>query len=104
MTGKTFLNAVANGKTDILQIFLDILTKTSSSYCVIGGLAVNAYVEPEVSLDLDMIVGVQDLEKDCQAAAKKGVRVKKFECSVNLTKTRYPGQWIIGLAFRPERR
>jgi hypothetical protein len=87
MTGKTFLNAVANGKADILQIFLDILTKTSSSYCVIGGLAVNAYVEPVVSLDLDMIVGVQDLEKVCQAAAKKGFRVKKFEHSVNLTKT-----------------
>jgi hypothetical protein len=87
MTGKTFLNAVANGKADILQIFLDILTKTSSSYCVIGGLAVNAYVEPVVSLDLDMIVGVQDLEKVCQAAAKKGFRVKKFEHSLNLTKT-----------------
>ena len=30
MTGKTFLNAVANGQTDILQILLDILAHTGS--------------------------------------------------------------------------
>jgi hypothetical protein len=54
MTKKTFFNAVANGKADILQIFLRVLSRTHSGYCVIGGLAVNAYVEPVVSLDLDI--------------------------------------------------
>lgn len=69
MTGKTFLNAIAKGKVDIIQIFLNILAQTRSSYCVIGGLAVNAYVEPVVSLDLDIIVGAPDLEKVCKSAA-----------------------------------
>jgi hypothetical protein len=45
MTGKEFVNRIANGKSDIIQILLDILSKTNSRYCLIGGLAVNAYVE-----------------------------------------------------------
>ena len=51
MTKKEFLNAVSNGKEDIIQIFLDALTTSKANYCVIGGLAVNAYAEPVVSLD-----------------------------------------------------
>ena len=86
MTGKSFLNAVAKGKTDILQIFLNILVQTRSSYCVIGGLAVNAYAEPVVSLDLDIVVGMASLEKVCEEATKKGFKTEKFEHSVNLTR------------------
>jgi hypothetical protein len=44
MTGKEFLNSLANAKSDIVQRFLTILTETGSRYCLIGGLAVNAYV------------------------------------------------------------
>lgn len=85
MTGKTFMNAVGNGKTDILQMFLRILEETKSPYCIIGGLAVNAYVEPVVSLDLDIVVAMEDIEEVCKAAKHKGLRVEKFEHSVNLT-------------------
>jgi hypothetical protein len=52
MTGKDFLNSLAKGKTDIIQQLLGILTETGTDYCLIGGLAVNAYVEPVVSLDV----------------------------------------------------
>jgi hypothetical protein len=85
MTGKTFMNAVGNGKTDILQMFLRILEETKSPYCIIGGLGVNAYVEPVVSLDLDIVVAMEDIEEVCKAAKHKGLRVEKFERSVNLT-------------------
>jgi len=61
MTGKEFVNRLANGKSDIVQVFLDILSKTGSRYCLIGGLAVNAYVEPVVSLDLDVVAAVEDV-------------------------------------------
>jgi hypothetical protein len=54
MTGKEFLNAVANGEIDLLQGFLDVLRDTEADHCVIGGLAVNAYAEPVVSHDLDL--------------------------------------------------
>ena len=84
MTGKEFLNIVANGQSDIIQILLDILTETSSAYCVIGGLAVNAYVEPLVSLDLDIVVAIKDIEVTSNSAEKRGLKVEKFEHSVNL--------------------
>jgi hypothetical protein len=56
MTGKKFMNLLANAKEDILQLFLDILGKTRATYCAVGGLAVNAYAEPVVSLDLGFVV------------------------------------------------
>jgi hypothetical protein len=87
MTGRTFFNAIAKGKADVLQIFLDILEKTGSSYCVVGGLAVNAYVEPVVSLDLDVVISAPDLDKVCRDASKRGFKTEKFEHSVNLNKS-----------------
>jgi hypothetical protein len=37
---------------DVIQLLLSLLKETGSAYCAIGGLAVNAYAEPVVSLDL----------------------------------------------------
>jgi len=88
MTGRKFMNAVANGQEDILQIFLDILIKTKTSYCVVGGLAVNAYVEPVVSLDLDVVVDIKDIDRVSKKAAGKGFKVERFEHSVNLTSSK----------------
>ena len=85
MTGKEFINSIARGKSDIIQIFLDILSNTGSKYCLIGGLAVNAYVEPVVSLDLDIVAAVEDVERICKAAMEKGLKVERFEHSVNIS-------------------
>jgi len=85
MTGKEFLKHLADGKSDIVQILLGILAETGSQYCLIGGLAVNAYVEPVVSLDLDIVVAVGDIEAICRAAARCGLKAESFEHSVNLT-------------------
>jgi len=85
MMGKEFVNRLANGKSDIIQTFLDILSKTGSRYCIIGGLAVNAYVEPVVSLDLDIVVAVENAEAICRAAKEQGLKVEEFEHSVNIT-------------------
>lgn len=85
MTGKEFFNAVANGSADLLQLFLALLEETGSAYCVIGGLAVNAYAEPVVSLDLDIVVTASGITSLCQAAAAKGLTVQEFEHSINLS-------------------
>ncbi len=85
MTGKEFLNHLANGKSDIIQVLVEILAETGSRYCLVGGLAVNAYVEPVVSLDLDIVTAVGDIEAICRAAEKRGLKVAHFEHSVNLT-------------------
>jgi hypothetical protein len=65
-------------------MLLGILQKVEAPYCVIGGLAVNAYAEPVVSLDLDMVVVSGSLEKVMQAAVSDGFKVEQFEHSVNL--------------------
>jgi len=85
MTGKEFMAAVANGKLDILQLLLNILQTTGSRYCVIGGLAVNAYVEPVVSLDLDVVVIARDVEKICGIASEKGLKIERYEHSIYLS-------------------
>ena len=85
MIGKEFINSVANGKLDIIQMVLDILAETGSRYCLIGGLAVNAYVEPVVSLDLDIVAAIENIEAICKAAKERGFRVERFEHSINLT-------------------
>jgi len=84
MTKKEFLNSVSNGEEDILQRFLDLLESKKIEYCVIGGLAVNAYVEPVVSLDLDIVIIASALE-DLVAAAGKGFKVEKFTHSYNIS-------------------
>ena len=85
MTGKEFMAAVANGKLDILQLLLNILQTTRSHYCVIDGLAVNAYVEPVVSLDLDVVVIARDVEKICGIASEKGLKIERYEHSIYLS-------------------
>ncbi len=70
MVDKAFLNGLANGKTDIIQKLFDIIDQNNIVYCVIGGLAVNAYVEPVVSLDLDIVVATTDFDTLKKAAAQ----------------------------------
>jgi len=88
MTAKEFIRAVANGEADIIQILLDILAETKTAYCVIGGLAVNAYVEPVVSLDLDVVVIAKDTEWVCKKAQEQGFKVERFPHSIHMSSTR----------------
>jgi hypothetical protein len=85
MTGKEFLNAVANGKMDVIELLLSLLESTSADYCVIGGLAVNAYAEPVVSLDLDIVVQSDSVHDLVSAASAAGMRVEEYAHSINLT-------------------
>ena len=84
MTKKEFLNAISNGKTDIVQAFLDTLSGSRADYCVIGGLAVNAYAEPVVSLDLDIVVAADNIEIVIKAL-EPHFKVHRFAHSINLS-------------------
>lgn len=85
MTGKEFLNAVSNGRTDAVALTLRLLEQTNSAYCLIGGLAVNAYAEPVVSLDVDLIVVAHKVDALCEAAHAEGIHIQRFEHSINLS-------------------
>ena len=84
MTKKEFLNAISNAKVDIVQAFLDTLSTSNADYCVIGGLAVNAYAEPVVSLDLDIVVAADNIETVIKAV-ESHFRIQRFTHSVNLS-------------------
>jgi len=84
MTGKEFLKAISNGKVDIVQAFLDTLSASKVDYCVIGGLAVNAYAEPVVSLDLDIVVAADNIETVLKTV-ESHFKIKQFTHSVNLS-------------------
>lgn len=87
MTKKEFLQSVANGREDVVQRFLDVLSAAGIDYCVIGGLAVNAYAEPVVSLDLDIVVATNDVEATCRAV-EPFFKIERFPHSVNLKSSR----------------
>ena len=84
MTKREFLNSVSNGEEDVLQQLLDLIESLKIEYCVIGGLGVNAYVEPVVSLDLDIVILAEALEK-LIIQASKNFKVEKFTHSYNLS-------------------
>jgi hypothetical protein len=86
MTSKKFLNSLANGKSDVVQLLLDQLEKFKIDYCVIGGLAVNAYADPVASLDMDLVLAVKGIEILLEkiGSPKGKFSVTKFTHSINL--------------------
>lgn len=53
-------------------------------YCVIGGLAVNAYAEPVVSMDLDIVIVADKIDR-VVSLLKERFRVKKYAHSINIS-------------------
>jgi hypothetical protein len=86
MTGKEFMQHLAGDGDDVVAVVLALLEKTGSSYCVIGGLGVNAYADPVVSLDLDLVVvawGLADVRREAELA---GMKVEAFEHGLTLSR------------------
>lgn len=83
MTAKEFMKSLINGKEDILQKLLNLLRKQKINYCVIGGLAVNAYCEPVVSLDLDLVIVTNSLDSFLKSV-EKILKIERFKHRINL--------------------
>ena len=84
MTGKEFTNRVTHSSRDFLGEFIDLLERNKIQYCVIGGLAVNAYTEPVVSLDLDVIITTGETKKLLGSFSKE-YSVKEEKHSINIS-------------------
>ena len=69
---------------DFLEQFLRFLEAGKVNYCVVGGQAVNAYVDPLVSLDLDVVVALKDIE-DFSRKLGSVFEVVTFPHSLNLS-------------------
>ena len=83
MDQKSFFNRVTNGKKDIIQEIIDLMNQNDIEYCVIGGLAVNAYVESVVSLDFDIVVVADGIDKLIEST-KVNFKIEKFPHSIHV--------------------
>jgi len=79
-----FWKAVVADRANMLDDLVRMLEAEQVSYCVIGGQAVNAYVEPLVSLDLDLVIALDDLKR-IEPLLREHFRVETFPHSINLS-------------------
>lgn len=84
MEALQFWKLVTMDKADFIVGLTDLLRTEGIPYAVIGGQAVNAYAEPLVSLDLDLAVAVEDLEK-VEALLRARFKVQRFPHSLNIS-------------------
>jgi hypothetical protein len=79
-----YWKTVTTDKADFLDRVIALLGQSRVRYCVIGGQAVNAFVEPVVSLDLDLAVATADLAS-AEELLGRHFRVERFPHSVNVS-------------------
>ena len=78
-----FWKTVTMDQSHFLDRVIDLLTAHEIAYCAIGGQAVNAYAEPVVSLDLDLVVAVAHLDR-AVVLLKANFAVKQFSHRLNV--------------------
>jgi hypothetical protein len=81
---EAFWKVVVNDRVDFLDRLIGLLAEHEIRYCLIGGQAVNAYVEPLVSLDLDVVVAVEQLPA-IEAILRDKFTVERFPHSLNVS-------------------
>jgi hypothetical protein len=84
MKASTYWKVVTADREEFLEGFLGLLSTGGVRYCLIGDLAVNAYAEPMVSLDLDVIVDPTQIEPVATALAQRHV-VRRFGHTINVS-------------------
>jgi hypothetical protein len=100
------------GRSDDLALVVAALHRTGHPFCLIGGLAVNQYVEPVVTLDADFaIAAVTGVTEALQAAgftveahphslnaALPGSRLR-IQITINSRYADFPGRAVVGELF-----
>jgi hypothetical protein len=84
MKALSFWKAITMDKADLLEELLALLQEDKIRFCVIGGQAVNAYVEPLVSLDLDIVVAVEQIDHVRKLASAR-FQTEEFPHSLNIS-------------------
>jgi hypothetical protein len=83
MTEQEIYDAVIMSGTQDFSFVVETLSRHRAAWCVIGGMAVNAYVSPVYTADLDMVVVTADLRAVLADLAAADFRIKEFPYSVN---------------------
>ncbi len=83
MQALAFWKTVTMDIDNALERFLALLDGAGLRYCIIGGQGVNAYVEPLVSLDLDLVVAADQLDQ-LEALLPSTLTIRRFAHSLNV--------------------
>jgi hypothetical protein len=83
MQALTFWKTITKDQTNLLENLIALFDKHGIQYCVIGGQAVNAFVEPLVSLDLHVAVALHQLDQVEKLLSRHFV-VQRFPHSLNV--------------------
>lgn len=83
MRALEFYDRITSGGGALMESLLALFEEGGIRYCVIGGQAVNYYVEPLVSLDLDLVVATDQIS-DVEALLGQRFTVRKFPHSINV--------------------
>ena len=82
MTATEVFESVTNGGASDFAAVVGILNK-HGRWCLVGGLAVNCYVEPVFTVDADIVVASSALPEIRNELASAGFEVTEHEHSVN---------------------
>ena len=83
MTEKEIYDGVImSGTTDFAQV-VESLRRHGAEFCVIGGMAVNSYVTPVYTVDLDLVVMAADLAPVLDDLRAADWRIKEYPYSIN---------------------
>ncbi len=69
---------------NFLERVLEFLRTSGVRYCVIGGAGVNAYADPVVTEDLDIVIAAGEIET-LKAAFAREFKVEQFAHSINVS-------------------
>ena len=78
---EVFESVTGSGSSDFAALV--IILNEHGRWCLIGGLAVNCYVEPVYTLDADIVVAVSEVDSIKQDLAVAGFSLQEFPHSIN---------------------
>jgi hypothetical protein len=84
MEALAYWKTITVDHANLLERLIAKLDDSGIAYCVVGGQAVNAYVEPLVSLDLVLAVAAADVERIAPLLERE-LRVERFPHSINVS-------------------
>ena len=99
MTAAEAYEAITGGGTTDFADAVEVLNQYRP-WCLIGGLAVNCYVEPVYTLDADVVIVTERLPEIERALVERGFQIERFAHSLNARR----GKGRLNLQFSTDSR
>lgn len=99
MTAAEIYESVTNGGASDFATVVQILRR-HGPWCLIGGLAVNCYVEPVYTVDADIVAVIEQLDAIAEELRGAGFDVESFPHSLNARK----GKGALNVQFTQDKR